>query len=269
MSSKKTQLNAVFGLPIDHSLSPVLHTQIYKDNNIDAALLAFACSDIARAMQAMRNLPIHLAAVTMPHKLAVMEHLDEIDDVAKKIKAVNTVINRNGKLYGYNTDIIGVAKSLETTEIKNKKVLLIGAGGAARTVACYLQQVGGIPLYLNRTKKDAQVLADEFGGQVVDLEELEAKEIDIIVNATPVGMYPSIDKMPISEKYLFKHQIVMDIVYNPIRTKLLETATAKGAKIVSGLEMFVGQALGQVELWREKEIKNNNYNKFLEKYLNK
>jgi len=259
MINQTTKLNAAVGFPIKHSLSPSLHEQIYKDNNINAILLTFASKDMQSFTHAIRTLPIYLTAVTMPNKLTVMEYLDEIDEVAKKINAVNTIINKDGKLYGYNTDIIGVARALREVVIRNKNILLIGAGGAARTVACYLNQVGGLPLYLNRTIEDAEILASEFGGKVIQLHELESKNIDIIINATPVGMYPNIEDMPIPENLLDSHQTVMDIVYNPVETKLLMTAKEKGAKIIPGLEMFVGQALEQVRLWSGKEIDDKGY----------
>lgn len=267
MIDQATKLNAVIGYPLEHTLSPVLHTKIYQDNNINAILLAFANQDVQALVKTIRTLPINLTAVTMPHKLEVIKYIDEVDAVAKKIKAVNTVINRQGKLYGYNTDILGVARSLQGVKIKNKKVLLIGAGGAARTVACYLQQVGGLPLYLNRTRKEADNLANEFGGQVVELKDLVSQEIAVIVNATPVGMYPKIDRMPIPEELLSSQQIVMDVIYNPIETKLLKIAQAKGAKTVSGLQMFVGQALEQIKLWQNQDIKDKDYFNFLSKQI--
>src|SRR3989339_994137 len=143
----------------------------------------------------------------MPHKLAVMEYLDEVDEVGKKIKAVNTIVNKEGKLYGYNTDIVGVARALNGVEIKGKNVLLIGAGGAAKTVACFLNQAGGNALYLNRTMFEANNLANEFGGEVVEKQQyLNGEKIDIIINTTPVGMYPKIDYSPIEENLLMPHQ---------------------------------------------------------------
>lgn len=267
MTTQKTVLNAVIGFPLDHTLSPVLHSQIYQDNSIDAVLLAFANQNVKDLIGAIKTLSIQLTAVTMPHKQTVIEYLDEIDDQAKKIKAVNTVINRRGKLFGYNTDITGVERALRGVEVKNKRVLLIGAGGAARTVACYLQQVGGLPLYLNRTSQDAQVLADEFGGQVVVGKDLRSDEIDIIINTTPVGMYPDVGKMPLDYKLLGPHQTVLDIIYNPIQTELLRVAKDQGATTISGLEMFVGQALEQVRLWQGKEITDGDYVNLLKKHL--
>ncbi|PIT87554.1 MAG: shikimate dehydrogenase [Candidatus Magasanikbacteria bacterium CG10_big_fil_rev_8_21_14_0_10_40_10] len=265
MITRETKLNAVIGFPLDHTLSPALHNQIYQDNGLDVALLAFANPDAKALVDSIRALSIGLTAVTMPHKLAVIPYMDEVDEMARKIKAVNTIVNRDGKLYGYNTDISGVRRALATTELKDKNVLLIGAGGVARTIACQIEISGGRALYLNRTLADARILADEFGGQAVkSANKLKAEDIDVVINATPVGMYPNVDQSPLSENLLRANQTVMDVIYNPIQTKLLRQAQTAGAKTVFGLEMFVGQALEQVKLWQGKEVLDRNYIKFLE-----
>lgn len=263
MITQKTKLNAVIGFPLDHTLSPVLHNKIYQDNNIDAVMLAFANADVKALVKAIKTLNVQLAAVTMPHKEKIMDYLDVVDVMALKIGAVNAVINKGDKLYGYNTDIVGIERVLTGVEIKNKKVLIIGAGGVARPVAYYISQVGGLPLYHNRTKVKAEALAKEFGGQVVETDKLKSDEMDIIINTTPIGMYPKVDGMPVPEYLLTSSQIVMDIIYNPYQTNLLSVALVKGAKIISGLEMFIGQALEQVRLWQGKEIGDNNYINFL------
>lgn len=267
MITQSTKLNAVIGFPLDHTLSPVLHNRIYQDNNLDAIMLAFANENIESLIKAVRILPIYLTAVTMPHKEKVMYYLDEIDGVARKIGAVNTVINKSGKLVGYNTDVVGVERALTGVEIRNKNVLIIGAGGAARPVAYYISQVGGLPLYHNRSRRKAALLVKEFGGQIVKEEKLNGDEIDIIINTTPIGMYPDISNLSLSDQLLGQHHTVIDVVYNPCQTKLLQAAKSKGARIISGLEMFVGQALEQVRLWRGRELSDNSYVNFLKNYL--
>lgn len=253
----KTILNAVIGFPLDHTLSPILHNAIYKELNINAELKSMSNEHIEELISVIKKIPVELTAVTMPYKETVLKFLDEIDPVAKKLHSINTIINRNGILHGYNTDIIGIEKALEKTELKNKNVLIIGAGGVARPVAYHVSQCGGLPLYLNRTKEKAQMLADEFGGKVVEEKDLDKNSIDVIINTTPIGMYPYINVSPLSKELLSPHQTVFDIVYNPLETQLLKDAQEVGAQIISGIEMFVYQGVAQVELWKNTRINNN------------
>ena len=215
--------------------------------------------DIEFLVNEIKEKKYELISVTMPYKQTVMKHLDEIDIVAEKIGAVNTIINKNGKLSGYNTDVCGVEYALRGVEIKNKTVLLIGAGGVAQPVAYYINEFGGNLLIYNRNKERAEDLKKDFGGEVVEIEKLIDKDIDIIVNTTPIGMYPDIDNLPVNPSILSSKQVVFDVIYNPLKTKLLTEAEKLGAKTISGLDMFIAQGIRQDEIWLGREINANKY----------
>ena len=249
-------LNAVIGHPLSHSRSPKLHNPVYERLKLNARLLPFSHPDIKVLVSAIRMLPIHLTAVTMPHKQSIMSLLDTVDSAAKKVGALNTVINRGGKLHGYNTDIDGIRYALRGVTLKDRNVLLVGAGGAAYAVGYVVKEGGGNLLYLNRTPQKAKKLQKMFGGLLVREGELREEGIDVIINATPLGMYPETSAIPIPEKLLHKHQTVFDLVYNPVETKLLKLAKKKGAQTISGLEMFAVQGLRQIELSTGKKIIN-------------
>ncbi len=248
----QTILNAVTGYPLEHTWSPKLHELIYKTMGINAAMAALPEEDIEAIIQDMRILPIHLLAVTLPHKREVMKYLDVIDPGAKKIGAVNTVINRGGKLYGYNTDVTGIEHALKNTPLKAKNVLVLGAGGVAQTVCWFLKKEGAKIFCYNRTRQKAEELMKEFGGKAVSIKDLKKAKIDVIINATPVGMIPHINESPLPGNFLRKDQTVFDLIYNPLETQLLKDARKAGAKTIPGLTVLIVQALAQVQLWLEK-----------------
>ncbi|MFO8049966.1 MAG: shikimate dehydrogenase [Desulfosudaceae bacterium] len=249
-----TDLFCVFGEPVAHSKSPVMHNAAFAETRVNGVYVALAVNDIGAAMAAVRTLGISGASVTIPHKVSIMEHLDEVDETARKIGAVNTVINRNGHLRGVNTDWQGAARALsEKTEISGKQVLVLGAGGAARAVAYGIVAAGGRLLIANRTASRGEKLAEEFGGRAMSITEAESLvaegAIDILINTTPVGMTPNEDHAPLSGTGLKQGMTVMDIVYNPLETGLLKMARAAGCRIVDGATMFVYQGACQFELW--------------------
>lgn len=250
--NSKTKLNAVTGYPLDHTWSPQLHEIIYKSIGVNAAMTALPEEHIEAIIKDMRILPIHLLAVTLPHKQEVMKYLDVIDETAKKIGSVNTVINRGGKLYGYNTDVIGLEHALRNTALKAKNVLVIGAGGVAQTISWFLKKEGANIFCYNRTNRKAVALMKKFGGRAVSLKGLEKAKIDVIINATPVGMAPNMNESPFPKKFLRKDQTVFDLIYNPLETRLLKDAKKAGAKTIPGLTMLIVQALAQVQLWLDK-----------------
>ncbi len=252
MINAQTMLNAVTGYPLGHTLSPQLHQIIYRNLKINAVMLAFPNQDIGEMMTVMRTLPVHLLAVTIPHKKAVIGHLDFVDETAKKIGAVNTVINKNGKLHGYNTDVIGIQNALKSVNLSNKNVLILGAGGAARPLCFFLRQERANIFCHNRTMEKAEELMNEFGGKPIQENELEKAKIDVIINATPVGMKPEPGESPFPKNLLHAGQTVFDCVYNPIETQLLKDAKQAGAATISGIDMLMGQAIAQVELWQGK-----------------
>src|SRR3989338_7804181 len=274
--SPATKLTAIMGNPVTHSLSPLLHNAIYQKEGVDAVMLAFGNPDISVLVAAVRALPIHLAAVTMPHKQTIMPLLDEIDATARDIGAVNTVVNRDGKLTGFNTDVKGIAAALSGVDLsagggsssggKGANVLLVGAGGAALTVAYHLHREGAHIFCHNRDRAQAEVLCKAFDGPFIETEDFAKQPFDVIVNATPIGMSPNVDAMPVPEEIIQKETAVFDLVYSPLETKLLRTADARGARAISGLVMFLAQGLEQERLWLGRDIAGD-YTELLENKL--
>ena len=245
-----SSLFCVIGNPVSHSLSPLIHNLAFKLTNFNGVYVAFNVEDIKSAIVGIRSLNIKGVSVTIPHKIEVMKHLDFIDDTAKEIGAVNTIVNDNGTLKGYNTDCDGAIKALRSkTNIKNKKVLIYGAGGSARAIGYGIVKASGKLTIANRSADKGKSLAEFLGCDFKSLDEVVPSDNEIIINTTSLGMTPNVDSSPVSASELHSDQIVMDIVYNPIKTKLLEYAESKGCKTVNGVEMFVNQAVLQFESW--------------------
>ena len=248
-------LNAVIGYPLDNTQSPLLHNILYQALDIPAVLLAFPNPKLKPLIQVIKTLGIELTAVTMPFKQEILKYLDYCSPEVTVLKAANTVIQNNGKLYGYNTDIDGIAYALRDLVITNKKVLIIGAGGAARALGYFMQKNKAKIYWLNRTEKKLVNIKKIFGGTVLNYnnEKLQEniKSMDIIINATPLGMHPYINLSPLSGYIFSPHQILFDLVYNPVNTLLLKQAKKNKAKIIPGINMFIGQGLRQIELWME------------------
>ncbi len=241
---------AVFGDPVAHSLSPVMHTSAFLHAGLDNYYLAIRVSSIADAMQAVRALDIRGVSITLPHKIGVMACLDELDDMAQRIGAVNTIVNRAGRLYGYNSDWQGAAAALaEKTAINGRQVAVIGAGGAARAVAFGIRKKGGQVTILNRSRQRGEKLAAELDAEFMPLQEVKKLACEIVINATSVGMTPHQDASPIAPSALQKEMVVMDVVYTPMKTRLLAAAEALGCTTIDGLGMFVYQGAAQFELW--------------------
>lgn len=248
----------VIGYPLLHTKSPALHDLVYKKIGINAVMLPFSNSDVKKLVSAIRAMSINLIAVTMPFKQSIIPLLDSIDDTASSIGAVNTVINRGEKLIGYNTDIFGIEYALRNTSLRDKNVLLVGAGGAGRALAYLIKKNGGKCMYVDRTLKRTLRLQKQFGGKIAQLKNLSSKDIDIIINATPIGMRPDTKNSPVPINLIDKHQTVFDLVYNPVKTKLIKLAQKKRAKTIFGIDMFIAQGIKQIELWRGKNIINPN-----------
>ncbi len=265
--SPSTKLTAIIGDPVTHSLSPLLHNAIYEDEKVDAVMLAFGNPSIEKLVGAIRTLPIHLAAVTMPHKQAIMSLLDVIDETAKEIGAVNTVVNREGVLHGYNTDVVGIAEALSGVSQKGAKALLVGAGGAARTVAFHLRKQGAIIFCSNRDRAPAEELLHTFGGTFVAPDDFGKHSFDLVVNATPIGMHPNVDATPFPEEFIRADSSVFDLVYAPLETKLLQSAKRKGARAISGLTMFLAQGIEQERLWLGTKVTGEKYRDLLERTI--
>jgi shikimate dehydrogenase len=246
----RTELYCVIGHPVSHSLGPAMHNRAFGAADVNATYLAFDVQDIGAALKGLRALGIKGASVTIPHKLAVMAGLDEIDDTARAIGAVNTLVNRNGRLCGYNTDCQGAVAALgEKTEMAGKRAALIGAGGAARAVGFGLVQAGARVTIFNRTPAKAENLARELNADMMAMDAFDAGRFDILINATSLGMHPNRQAMPVAAERIEPHLVVMDIVYNPLETRLLAAARAMGCRTQDGVAMFVHQGAIQFELW--------------------
>ena len=245
-----TAVYAVIGDPISHSLSPVMHNRAFAHIGHNGVYVPFRVTDIQAAVTGIRAFEIKGASVTIPHKVSVMRYLDDIDPKALEIGAVNTIVNRNGHLVGYNSDYLGAIKALtKQTHLRGQTVVIIGAGGAARAIGFGVIHAGGRVLILNRSADKGQSLADDLGAEFRPLSECRSIVGQILVNTTPVGMFPHADEMPITNDLLTPDLTVMDIIYNPLKTRLLKEAQNLGCKTIGGLSMFVYQGAFQFELW--------------------
>jgi shikimate dehydrogenase len=263
MISGKTKVCAIIGDPIEHSLSPAIHNAAFNACSLDYVFVAFQVKreELREAVQGFKALGVAGFCVTIPHKVAVMAYLDALDPLAKAIGSVNTVVNNNGILTGYNTDAPGFLEPLTTRgiELEGKNVVMLGAGGAARAVAFMLVNEGARLTVLNRTLSRAGELA---GGIKVSLKKdvntLEMNyenlkraisQADICVNTTSIGMSPNTNETPVPAELLHKRHIVYDIIYNPAETRLLREAKEKGAKTLNGAEMLAWQGALAFEKW--------------------
>jgi shikimate dehydrogenase len=264
--SGKTRVCGVIGDPIEHTLSPIMHNAAFSALKLDYSFLAFKVkpTELENAANGMRALNIRGLNVTMPHKSAILKFLDRVDLSAQIINSVNTVLNRESKLFGFNTDGVGALKALRENgvELKGRKVLLLGAGGAARAIAYAMAKEADELAVLNRTLKPAQDLAkllEKLANKKIFAGSLTPKEIqqnlqdsDILINATSIGMKPKAEESVVAPKFLRSNLAVMDIVYNPTETKLVKEAQAVGAKVVSGVEMLIYQGAASFEIWTGK-----------------
>lgn len=247
----KTKVCGLVGNPVAHTMSPAMQNAAFDELGLDFVYVAFRVADVEGAVRGMRALGIRGFGVTVPHKVAVMEYLDEIDPVASKIGAVNTVVNEDGYLKGYNTDWEGLVRALVPhTAIQNQRFVILGAGGGARAVAFAIRQRGGQVTILNRTVEKAQSLAEEVGGTGGPLSQVESiSEADVVINTTSVGMVPHVDQTIVDARHLRDRQVVMDIIYNPLQTRFLREAEERGCVVIPGCEMLVLQGMRQFELW--------------------
>ncbi len=245
-----TKIYGVIGQPIEHSLSPLMHNAAFVATGQNAYFTAFAVADLASAVAGVRALGIAGVSVTLPHKTEVIKYLDWISPEAREIAAINTIVNRQGQLCGYNTDVAGAINALaKRVNLAGKRVLIIGAGGAARALVYGAVKAGAEVGIVNRTPERGLKLAGEFGAKFLIPSELVEFAPEVLVNTTSQGMTPHVNALPIAEEFLNSSMVVMDIVYNPLKTRLLRAAEKSGAVTVDGLEMFVGQGALQFELW--------------------
>lgn len=265
---QKTKLYGVVGSPIVHSLSPTMHNIAFSESGLNAVYLAFETKDIDGCIRGIRALGIRGLSVTTPHKSAVIPLLDEVDGLAKRIGAVNTVANDEGRLVGYNTDAMGALKALEEKiELPGKTCLIIGAGGAARAIGFILRHYGVRLTISNRSIGRGENLASSLGCPFVPLREAKGIQADLLIQTTPVGMYPHEDQCIISPGTLKEGMLVMDIIYNPLETRLLRMAKARGCVAIDGLGMFIRQGAEQFRLWTGLEAPVSSMTRAVERAL--
>lgn len=259
----QTKLCGVLGNPVEHSLSPAIHNAAFRKLGLNFVYLAFKVEDLEGAMRGIRALGnLRGFSVTIPHKIAVIPYLDEVETTARHIGSVNTILVDGSRLKGYNTDASGAIRALEHggVALRGRQVLMLGSGGAARAIAFALGGTGIAGLTIlgvdeqerkqlaedlrNRTK-----LHPEQGPMAEATLRTAIKHADILLHCTPVGMHPKVDETCIPAAWLDSHLTVMDIVYNPRDTRLLREAKAAGCRTIPGLEMFLQQAIAQFELW--------------------
>lgn len=257
----KTVMYGVFGDPVAQSKSPIMLNRAFQVRGINAAYAAFHIKPgtLGDAVRGIRALGFRGVNVTIPHKLEVMNYLDEIDEHARRIGAVNTIVNDGGRLIGFNTDGIGYVRSLKEETgltLRGCRVLMLGAGGAARGVGYALAREGAARIWIaNRTVSKAEELAgylrEYTQAEGIGLDGIGAirQEVDLIVNNTSVGMSPNVDETPIDTSWFHPGLTVSDLIYNPMETKLLREARLAGAKTHGGLGMFIYQGAYAFEYW--------------------
>jgi len=251
-----TRVYGVAGDPIEHSLSPVIMNTALRRENVNGVYLPLHAKTLKDLIDCVRGIPLHGLSITMPYKQAILPYLDNTDAYTTRIGACNTVVRgQEGKLYGFNTDAAGVVRPLEQRlSIENAKVLVLGAGGAARAAVFGLKERGAELWILNRTAVKAQKLARQAKAHAIKRADLRKIAFDVIINATPVGMGNTRDRplaCPLKDEEI-QARVVFDMVYDPVETHLLQVARAKGIAVIPGVEMFVQQAARQFEIWTGK-----------------
>lgn len=277
--NSQTQLCGVLGNPVEHSLSPAIHNAAFQHLGLNYVYLAFRVEQVKEAVQGIRALGnLRGFSVTIPHKVSVMACLDEIDDTAKHIGAINTIVKTNGTLTGYNTDASGALQALRqaNTALAGKRILILGSGGAARAIAFGLalhERIAGMTLLGIVDDERANLASDLRKGTTVSIEENHLSEetlgraieqAQVLIHCTPLGMHPKVEHTCVPHNQLKAHLTVMDIVYNPRETRLLREAREVGCATIPGLEMFLNQAVAQFELWTGQSAPTNVMREILE-----
>ncbi len=248
-----TRIYGVVGDPINHSLSPAIMNAAFRRENVNGVYLALHAKALKDLLNCVKEIPIHGMSITMPYKQAILPYLDNADSHTNKVGACNTVVRaQDGKLYGFNTDTAGVVRPLERrlSTLEDARILVIGAGGAARAAVFGLKERGAEVYVLNRTTAKAKKLAHQARARLMKRPDLKKAAFDVIINATPVGMGNS-RETPLQDKEI-NARYVFDMVYDPAETRFLKLARERGAQVIPGIEMFVHQAARQFEIWTGK-----------------
>jgi len=265
MISARTRVCGLIGDPVEHSVSPAMHNAAFSHLKLDYIYLPFRVGEkhLTGAIDGARALGVRGLNITIPHKVAVIPLLDRLDPLAEKIGAVNTIVNDNGIFRGYNTDAGGFLKALlyRGVEPQGKRAVVLGAGGVSRAISLALAENGAELVILNRQQE--MDWAVELAGNISRLSGKEVKafelneqnlraaldDADLLVNATSVGMSPDTSQTPVAKKLLKPGLVVFDVVYNPIKTRLLAEAGEAGAKTISGIDMLIWQGALAFEMW--------------------
>jgi shikimate dehydrogenase len=277
-----TRLCALIGNPVGHSMSPAIHNRAFAELGLDYVYVAFRVDDVAAAVTGMRAFESFRGmSVTIPHKVSIIDHLDEVAEVDRRIGSVNTVVNDGGRLKGFGTDGPGALKALQDARVRvtGKNVTILGSGGAARAIAFSLADtarpaslaiLGVLEAEMQALTRDlVQKTNVEATCALLESQTLAARleQTQVLIHCTPVGMHPKVKESVVPKSLLHSKLAVMDIVYNPVKTQLLADADARGLKTVSGVDMFVNQAVLQFELWTGKKAPREAMRKVVLKHL--
>ncbi|MHA1672584.1 MAG: shikimate dehydrogenase [Promethearchaeota archaeon] len=262
----KTHLLGIIGDPIEHVMSPLMHNQVFHEHNLDYIYIPFhvTANDLEKVIQGLQNTNLEGFNVTIPHKVAIIPLLDELDPLAAQIGAVNTVKIEDGHLIGKNTDSEGAIKSLvdNHVELENRRITILGSGGAARAIVFGLVTHSSNITIINRSRPsmDALILdvkqatkvelSGEYFGNADSVRSI-MQNTDLLINTTPLGMSPQIRESPIPASWLHPEMTVFDIIYRPMMTQLMRDAKSQGCKILGGLEMLVNQGALAFEWWTQ------------------
>ncbi|HEY8805900.1 MAG TPA: shikimate dehydrogenase [Clostridium sp.] len=255
-----SELYGLLGEKLSHSISPQIHSKVFNKLNMKGYynLFEFQSEDIKAVMEGFKVIKPRGLNVTIPYKIKVMNFVDELSKKAKEIGAVNTLKFEGGKTIGYNTDYFGIEMLFNKYDIKvkNKKATILGNGGAAVTVVRYLLNSGVTEITVVTRNVSKLKKNSKFNDcKLISFDEIERlKESDIVVNSTPIGMYPDLNNSPIEKKYISKFASAVDIIYNPKKTLFLKYAEEAGLKAVNGLYMLVGQGIASQEIWNDIKI---------------
>jgi shikimate dehydrogenase len=248
----RTEVYAVIGRPLDHTLSPAVHNAAFAAVGRNAVYLALPTADPAGALAGARALGLRGLSITIPHKEAALAGVDEVEAEARALGAINTVIIRDGLLKGTNTDAPAIVACLERVgPVAGRRALILGTGGAARAAAFGLSKAGAEVIVAGRRAERAAELARDLGVGGESWSEIGSIDPGLVINATPVGMWPRAGETPLEVAILNPGTVVLDMVYNPLHTRLLTQARERGLITVSGLEVFLDQAARQFELWTD------------------
>lgn len=253
-----TKTFGIMGNPVSHSLSPAMHNAAFAALGLDCVYIPLPVTgrDLQQGVDGLRALGFRGASVTIPHKQNIMPFIDRLDPVAERIGAVNTLVigelndADDRTVFGCNTDWIGANRALEEKmKLKGAKVLILGAGGSAKAIGYGLLEAGAEIILANRTVRKGEELASQLGCEFRPLDQLDKAEARALINTTSVGMAPNTDNSPVDKRLLNRFDVVMDIVYAPLQTKLLREAEACGCQVINGLAMLLFQGVAQFELW--------------------